>query len=172
MTVIGPDRPGLVDALATVIAEHGGNWLDSRMCRLAGQFAGILRADVPSDHQPRILEALKRLENQGMSVHVAADATPPRPAPVTLEIGFIGHDQPGIVRQIFHALARHGANVEDLTTQQTSAPMTGDRLFHARAVVSLPPDANPQALRDELEAIAADLMVDLSFGKEPEAAEA
>src|SRR5258708_1142979 len=43
MTVIGEDRPGLVDSVAGIVADHGGNWLESRMSRLGGQFAGILR---------------------------------------------------------------------------------------------------------------------------------
>ena len=43
MTIIGPDRTGLVESVARVVAEHGGNWLESRMCRLGGEFAGILR---------------------------------------------------------------------------------------------------------------------------------
>ena len=43
LTLIGPDRPGLVEAVAEVVAAHGGNWLESRMARLAGKFAGILR---------------------------------------------------------------------------------------------------------------------------------
>ena len=47
LTLIGPDRPGLVEAVAEVIAGHGGNWLESRMAHLAGQFAGILRVEVP-----------------------------------------------------------------------------------------------------------------------------
>src|SRR4051812_3506563 len=38
MTIIGPDRPGLVELLASLVAEHGGNWLESRMSHLAGQF--------------------------------------------------------------------------------------------------------------------------------------
>ena len=36
MTVIGQDRPGLVDSVAGLVAEHGGNWLESRMSRLGG----------------------------------------------------------------------------------------------------------------------------------------
>ena len=36
MTVIGKDRPGLVDTMARLVAEHDGNWLESRMCRLGG----------------------------------------------------------------------------------------------------------------------------------------
>jgi len=46
MTVIGADRPGLVQMVAARVADHGGNWLESRMCRLGGQFAGILRVEV------------------------------------------------------------------------------------------------------------------------------
>ena len=34
MTVIGNDRPGLVESVASIVAEHGGNWLESRMSRL------------------------------------------------------------------------------------------------------------------------------------------
>ena len=40
MTVLGNDRPGLVRSLADTVASHGGNWLESRMARLAGQFPG------------------------------------------------------------------------------------------------------------------------------------
>ncbi|HEY0985395.1 MAG TPA: ACT domain-containing protein, partial [Kofleriaceae bacterium] len=42
LTVLAPDRTGLVELLAQRIAAAGGNWEESRMARLAGQFAGIL----------------------------------------------------------------------------------------------------------------------------------
>lgn len=35
LSLIGPDRPGLVELLAQTIAEHDGNWVDSRMSVLA-----------------------------------------------------------------------------------------------------------------------------------------
>jgi glycine cleavage system regulatory protein len=35
-TVIGPDRPGLVERLAAAVTEHDGNWLESRTDVLAG----------------------------------------------------------------------------------------------------------------------------------------
>ena len=31
LTILGQDRPGLVDSLAQVVAEHGGSWVESRM---------------------------------------------------------------------------------------------------------------------------------------------
>jgi len=41
-----------VDSLAGIVADHGGNWLESRMSRLGGQFAGILRVQVPAEKRP------------------------------------------------------------------------------------------------------------------------
>ncbi|MGI9430405.1 MAG: glycine cleavage system protein R, partial [Bythopirellula sp.] len=49
LTVLGQDRPGLVDAIAQAVADHGGNWVESRMAHLAGHFAGILRVEVDAD---------------------------------------------------------------------------------------------------------------------------
>ena len=48
MTIIGADRPGLVQLVASRVADHGGNWLESRMCHLGGQFAGIARVEMPA----------------------------------------------------------------------------------------------------------------------------
>jgi len=49
LTVIGPDRPGLVESLSQAIAQQEGNWLESRMARMAGQFAGILRVNIEEE---------------------------------------------------------------------------------------------------------------------------
>src|SRR3954465_8306524 len=100
MTVIGSDRPGLVEAVAALVAEHNGNWLESRMSRLGGQFAGILRVEVPSEKEAPLLAALKELDSRGLNV-VAHPDRPRSEAPVArlnvLEI--VGQDRPGIVRQ-------------------------------------------------------------------------
>ena len=47
LTIVGPDRPGLVRALSEAVAARGGSWLESRMARLAGQFAGIVLVEAP-----------------------------------------------------------------------------------------------------------------------------
>src|SRR5436189_2198459 len=85
MTVIGQDRPGLVESVAAIVAEHGGNWLESRMSRLGGQFAGILRVEVPADDESSLLSALKQLEARDLTIVVQADkAAPPYPASAQL----------------------------------------------------------------------------------------
>ena len=168
MTVIGNDRPGLVDSVASIVAEHGGNWLESRMSRLGGQFAGIVQVEVPADKQHSLAEALKSLGACGLTVVVHADQ---RQAVVTrhtniLEI--VGQDRPGIVRQISHTLAEFGVNVEDLHTECSSAAMSGETLFKAHAVLSIPASCNVTDLRQTLEKIAADLIVEISLESLPQ----
>ncbi|PYJ57625.1 MAG: glycine cleavage system protein R [Verrucomicrobia bacterium] len=168
MTLIGRDKPGLVDSLAGIVADHGGNWLESRMSRLGGQFAGILRVQVPAEKEAALVGALKKLEPEGLTVVVHSDRQDPAQserALVFLEI--VGQDRPGIVHQISHALAAHGVNVEELNTECASAAMTGETLFKAQAKLNIPELCNLAGLRNELEKIAEDLIVDLTLKELP-----
>lgn len=166
MTVLGQDRPGLVEMLSRAVADNGGNWVESRMAHLAGQFAGIVRVDVAADDADRLTEALRALEAQGVELIVHSDETPtrsaePRPGLVRLEL--VGQDRPGIVSEITRVLTTHGVNVEDLTTACVTAPTTGQQLFQAAAKLQLPSADALAALRQELEQIASDLMVDITI---------
>jgi glycine cleavage system regulatory protein len=164
MTVIGQDRPGLVESVARLVAEHGGNWLESRMSRLGGQFAGILRVEIPTDREPALVSALKKLDARGLAVVVSLDQAQPAALGGKLRsLEIVGHDRPGIVRQIAQALASHEVNVEDLETERSSAAMTGEILFKASAKLSIPESCDVAALRQELEKIASDLIVDISL---------
>src|SRR5512135_3457920 len=170
MTVIGRDRPGLVESVAGLVAEHGGNWLESRMSRLGGQFAGILRVEVPGENERPLVAALKQLESRGLTVVVHADRPQAGARPArqnVLEI--VGQDRPGIVREISHALASFGVNVEELQTECVSAAMSGETLFKARAQLSLPEGCNVAEVRQKLEKIAEDLIVEISLAELPQA---
>ena len=163
MTIISPDRPGLVGQLSAVIADHGGNWLESRMAQLGGQFAGILRIQVSAARESQLLAALHALEPQGLSIRVQRDTAPVTSAPHQLgTVEVMGHDRPGIVRQISQVLAQQHVNVEELTTTCESAPMSGEKLFRATAHVQLLEDGGLARLQSALEQIASDLMVDIA----------
>ncbi len=133
LTLIGPARRGLVESVAARVASHGGNWLESGMARLAGQFAGILRVEVPVERLSDLRAALAELEAEGLRV-VAQGGAPPRVAGLrVLQLQAVGQDHPGIVRDISRVLKSHGVNIEELTTDRLSAPMAGGQLFSARA---------------------------------------
>lgn len=169
MTAIGADRPGLVQLVAARVADHGGNWLESRMCHLGGQFAGILRVEVAQERRDELVSALRTLEVDGLSViiHAAGVGGAPQeiggePAAGSLAaVDLVGQDRPGILRSVSGVFAAHGVNVEDLASERVSAPMGGGTLFQLRATVLVPPTAKIAAVRADLEKIAADLMVDL-----------
>ena len=165
MTIIGPDRPGLVESVARLVADHGGNWLESRMSRLGDEFAGILRIEVPADQRVALFAALKKLQSEvGLTVVVQPDkavATGATNRPAKLEV--VGHDRPGIVRELASALARARVNVEEFSSELVSAPMSGETLFKASARLQLPDPCDLGALKKELEKIAADLLVDVSL---------
>ncbi len=164
MTIIGEDKPGLVDAISKIVADCGGNWLESRMAHLGGHFAGILRLDIDEEARDGLLASLRGLESRGLTVVVREDEGKPVPRPshaAVLEV--VGQDRPGIIRSISHALASHAVNVEELTTECYSAPMTGELLFRAKAFLRIPDDGNLHDLRADLEKLADELMVDLSL---------
>jgi glycine cleavage system regulatory protein len=164
LTLIGPDRPGLVEAVAEVIAGHGGNWLESRMAHLAGQFAGILRVEVPPTQVAPLSAALAALQGRGLRVIAEPSDGSEQTAPDegrTMELELVGLDRPGIIREISQILARCGANVEELSTNRSSAPMSGEMLFSAKTRVRLAPHADVARLRAGLERMASDLMVEI-----------
>jgi len=165
VTVIGKDRPGLVELVSAVVEEHGGDWVESRMSRLAGEFAGILRVSVPAVQADILSKELEGLRSEGLRVVVerGVEDTVEEGHVIVLEL--IGSDRPGIVHKISEALAARGVNVEELNTECDGAPWSGDTLFKAMARLRAPRELDLDQLRESLEAIAGDLMVDISIGE-------
>jgi glycine cleavage system regulatory protein len=166
LTVIGDDKPGIVEQLSDRILATGANWEESRMARLAGKFAGVLRVSVDEEHADSLADELRALGASRLTVVVERSGHPTQPAAQTLQLDVIGNDHPGIVRDISRVLAQHHVNIENLETEVTSAPMSGEALFHAHATVRIPETTTADQLRTVLEALAGELMVDLTLGEQ------
>ncbi|SDR71833.1 Glycine cleavage system regulatory protein [Halopseudomonas xinjiangensis] len=162
LTVISADKPGLVESIAQAITRHGGNWLESRMARMAGQFAGILRVDIASDRVDALRLDLDALKAQEINIQVTVSGMAEEAGHRVLQLSLVGNDRPGIVHEVSQILVRHGVNVEELETQCTPAPMSADLLFRAQARLGVLPQTDLSALRHDLENLADDLMVELS----------
>ena len=163
VTVIAEDQPGLVERVAKCIAEHGGNWLESRMSRMAGQFAGILRVAVPAQAHAGLIDALEQLEKHGIRVLFAQSGDEPQRSWRMIQLQLVGNDRAGIVRDITQLLARHGVNLESLDTNVLPAPMTNELLFRADARLAVPTELPLDQLQEYLETLADDLMVELKL---------
>jgi len=162
MTVLGTDRPGLVSALADTVASHGGNWLESRMARLAGQFAGIVRIECPADTLDALISDLQIPGAYGLTILAVREEVAEPVARRTLIVDVVGNDRPGIVRELSAAVAQAGGNIEELTTGLESAPMSGQPMFRAHGIVSIPEDTDTAVLTAAIECLGGDLTVDIS----------
>ena len=166
LTVIAPDQPGLVERLAQNIAGYGGNWLESRMTRMAGQFAGIIRVAAPAESQEELVASLEALKSQNIRVLVAPGGIDPSCTWKPIHLDLLGNDRPGIVRDISKVLAELGINLERLITDVVPAPMSSEPLFHAEALLAVPLTLPLSALQERLEALADELMVELMLRPE------
>jgi glycine cleavage system regulatory protein len=164
LTVLGEDRPGLVESVAQIIAAHGGNWLESRMSRLAGKFAGILRASVPEMQTEGLASALRDLEGQGLRMLIEwSDSDEPAQTYQLYKLNLIGTDRVGIIRDISQALAAYGVNIDELNTDYVSAPMSGELLFKASALIRVPHEIAFADWQANLDDLAHELMVEIDL---------
>ena len=166
LSVIATDRPGLVQVLAEAIAGNGGNWIDSSMARLAGEVAGIVLVSVPDQSVAALEAALDELGDQGIAVTTRRSDVTGAPTGRSAILELTGSDQPGIVRDVSAALAKHGASIDELETHLFPGSMSGEKMFSAKARIILPEQHSADRLRDELEAIAADIMVEIDLKDE------
>jgi glycine cleavage system regulatory protein len=168
VTVIGNDRPGIVGQLSDVALAAGANWEESRMARLAGKFAGILRISVEAAHADALAAGLRALTSEGLTVVVESSGETPAETFHTVRLELVGNDHPGIIRDISKVLAEHHVNIEELETGVSGAPMTGEQLFRARVQLRLPAAVTTEWLRSRLEALASELMVDVTLDEQDE----
>lgn len=166
LTILADDQPGIIQTVSNVLHKHGGSWTHSSMSSLAGQFAGILLASVPSENTSACQQELHALESQGLRIisHISRQPAATEEASVFV-LDLVGNDRQGIVHDITTVLSNHNVNVQNLETLVEAASMGGAELFRAHAALVVPVSTDIDALESELENIANDLMVDISFEK-------
>jgi glycine cleavage system regulatory protein len=164
LTFIGHDKPGLVSSVSEKIAAAGGSWLDSRLARLAGEFAGIVLVGVPEPNVTGLMAALRSLEETGLRITVERSSAAPATTRFRIfDLQLIGHDRPGIVRDVTQAMRQLGANIEAFTSDIESAPFTGETMFRATARLQVPDNVTSEEVQRVLERIADEIMVDLTI---------
>lgn len=165
LTVIGPDRPGIVSLIADRAQRFGASWTDSRMANLAGEFAGMVHFDVPPENLEPLAAALQGLESSGLRVTIAktraAGASPLRGVAIEL----VGDDRVGIVSQLTRMLADRNISIEYLHTEVVQAEAAGGKkTFKVSAHLQMPKTVSVDELKRELGTLANELMVDIGLG--------
>ena len=162
ISIMADDRPGLVETLSRIVKEHEGNWLESRMSHLAGKFAGIVQVQVNNKNKAALESSLKALKLEGWVIGVEDSSSNEQRNQPCAKLNIVGNDRPGIVKDVSQALAKLGVNVLELNTQFESAAMTAEALFKTQADIQTPEELELDDVRDALEDISNDLMVEIT----------
>lgn len=160
ISFVGDDRPGIVQTLASIVNEHDGNWLESRMSRLAGKFAGVVRIELPGARLEPLKVALAGVSGISILLEEAQSAEED-PTSLGYSLNIVGPDRTGILQEVAADLSRQDINVVDMETRVGAAPMTGDLTFYAEANVTVPNTIDIDELQRRLDATADELGVDI-----------
>jgi glycine cleavage system regulatory protein len=163
LSVIGSDRPGLTQALARAVLSAGGNWLESHLSRLGGLYVGSVLVEVEAGDVDRLHAAVAEVDAQGLEVRIAPTVETADTTGDTVRLSLVGQDRPGIVHQVTGTLSGLDANIEAFETHLSVEPHSGAPLFHMDAVLRLPAHLKADAVQTALEAISAEIMVDISL---------
>ncbi len=166
VSVVGPDRHGIVNLLADRAQRYGANWAASRMTRLAGEFAGTVHFEVPSEHADALAEALRQLASSGLQVVVARSGGASVPASLrSFELELVGDDRVGIVSSLTRMLAERGISIESIHTDIIRSGVTGKQTFKIGAHLLVPAALAADQLRRDLGTLAGELMLDIALGE-------
>lgn len=160
ITIMGKDKPGLVDSLARCVYQHGGNWQGSSFAHMAGMFTGFVEVHVPADAHKNLVEALDALD--GLSVQYVSVTDISSHGGNVLNVDIMGNDKPGIVQELTSILNQFNLNILNFDSRCESAPNWGSLMFKAHARIAVPDNFDEGALKEALEAQANDLVVDIS----------
>jgi glycine cleavage system regulatory protein len=163
LSVVGSDRPGLTRALAAAVLSAHGNWLESHLSRLGGLYVGSVLVELADGQQDALRTAVGAVDAEGLEVRIAPALDHAAPAGDELQFRVVGADRLGIVDQVTAQLSALGANIEAFKTWISAEAHSGAPLFNMEARLRLPPGLSAAKVQAALEAISAEIMVDVSL---------
>jgi methionyl-tRNA formyltransferase len=168
VSIVGPDRHGIVRLLADKAQRFGANWAASRMTRLASEFAGTVHFEVPRENADALAGALRQLEAAGLQVVIArSDGATVPTSQRTMELELVGDDRMGIVSQLTRILAERGVSIENIHTEILRSGVSGKQIFKVGAHLLVPAGLSVEDLRQELSTLASEIMVDIALDERP-----
>nr|HET7858195.1 ACT domain-containing protein [Caldimonas sp.] len=165
VTVVGPDRPGIVRLLSDRAHRFGANWEASRLSRLAGEFAGMVHFEVPRENADALAASLQGLEASGLKLVIAKSDPSGAPAGMrSIDLSLVGDDRVGIVSHLTRILADAGISIEHIHTEVVGSTAAAPKKFKVSAHLLVPNAVATDELRKRLEPVASEMKVDIALG--------
>jgi len=164
---IGPDQPGIVAAIASILFKRGCNIEDTTMTRLAQEFAVILVISLPEG------VAFSELQREFSTLEESHNMTAlikPIPDSVSLDshipnnpymVSVAGQDRAGITYHVSRKLAEMDVNITDLNAQT----IQGDdgSVYIMMVEVDIPNTIAVETVRHELQILAKEIDMEIQL---------
>jgi glycine cleavage system transcriptional repressor len=151
ISVLGKDRPGIVNELSECILDAGGNIADSRMSILGGDFAVILMVSGNWNTVAKIESQLAQLA-ETLDMTITSRRTEQRPVRRDLlpyGVDVVALDHPGIVHHLASFFSARDINIQGMDTSTYCAAHTGTPMFNVHMTVEIPARLHIATLRED-----------------------
>jgi glycine cleavage system transcriptional repressor len=125
LTFTGVDRPGLIAAIARMLANLGADIEDISMTRLSGNFA-LMLLERGADTSQLAIACESLAQQLGLRCHIDEAVEESEHREPNIFVSAVGPNRVGIVATIAEVLARHGVNIVEMTThllERTTVPV-------------------------------------------------
>jgi len=159
LSVIGPDKSGIVSDISKIVKNYSGNIEKSRMIRLGDFFTIMVLVNIDKNNIENLNQELGNYSNYQISIHELKNQSNDINENIhTIHLN--GIDNEGLVYKITNELAELDINIEELKTNIENAPMSGLMLFSLTAKISHPA-LNYNMLKTKMDILAAELDVNI-----------
>ena len=159
LSIIGPDKPGIVSDISEIIKKYSGNIEKSRMIRLGDFFTIMMLININAKNTENLQSEFNNYSNYQISIHKSKNKIDTSDE-CFHTVHLNGIDNEGIVYEITNQLSELDINIEELKTNVSNAPMSGLTLFSLTAKINHP-KLNYKILKMKMDELATKLDVNI-----------
>ena len=159
-TITGPDSPGIIKSLAEVTRSVGGEWITSKVMKLDGQFAALMKVSIEEKNENQLTEELAKKFPELTILNAALAPQSETPSKIiNLEIDC--KDRPGLTKDINNILSNLDLVVENMEFNRVHVSTIGEAVFNAKLALAVSEETDGEALAEEIESFSEDLRVNV-----------
>ena len=162
ISAVGANSTAVVNELARVILDCGGNIKESRMAALGAEF-GMLLLVSGNWHTISRLERELDKYGQGNGITMQLKRTEARRMGKELlpyAVDVVGLDQPGMVHSLSGFFTQRKVEIAEVSTRSYMAAHTGAPMFSVQMFINVPSSVHIAGLREEFMDFCDQLNVD------------
>lgn len=162
MTVCGVDMPGTLESLVTVQSDLGAEMLSSKVMKLEGQMAAIMKIAVAENRETSftsgMTDSFPNLQFLYSPVQGEAENTK-----VAKKVNLVVDckNRPGVQKELDDILQGLGYRVDNMEHTRCRVANIGETYFSARCALSVPENLSSEDVADEIEALTSDARVNV-----------